>query len=911
MAGFLRRRAAHRPVVIVIDDLHAADPSSLELLEYVVAGAAGARLVFGLAARDGDAPRDVATALGRIQRGARRLPLAPLARGDVVALVGGRAEAADAARVWELSEGNPLFVEELMASLASAGVARLPPVSSVRALLRDRVAGLPAATAAALAAAAVVGRDFRGAVVAGMLDAADDAIADRLAPARRLGLVAAVTADRYRFSHALVAEALADELDPSERARLHLRAAQALERRDGGEPSAVAHHLLAAGHVAAEAAAAAAERAAEAAAAAMAFEDAAALLERARARSSSPRPTTPTAAARCCARGPRRSSTPASTRAPPSCATTRRRSPARDEPALLARAALIRGLEFRFAQTDPRLVAALTEALAALGDRSPPLRARLLARLAAAEQPAPDPAIPIARAREALALAAALPDHDRLDVVHTAVSALIEYVPGRELEPTLRDALALAARTGARVVEVHTLLRLCFLAIEQLDRAAFDVRLGALRAHAAALGLPRWVRGVHLLESLAALLDGRFADSRRAIAAAEATVGDDAHAAWLLGIHRVMAAATRTDPPRRDEVTALLAELNARPSVEAWTYALCDDLDAARAALARMGDRLASDPETAALVAAPLARFGTPDQLELARVQLASRAGQVVVATMAGSCVYDLYDRALLVVAAAAGRWDDLDAHAASALACAARLASPVWAARVRADWADALDRRAAPGDGGAPPSCAAPRRRRGAARHAGRRRPLPRSDAAPPPPAPASHVAIARDGALWLVTGFGERAHVKDSRGMHMLARLVGEPGRELHALDLAGAGDGVDGGDAGELLDATARAQYRARLRELTAERDEAEQWGDAGRAERAAAEIEALTDELGRAVGLGGRTRRAGSATERARVNVQRRVHHALQQIRASSARLGEHLAASVHTGTYSRYEPSPRS
>src|SRR5262249_32953973 len=123
--------------------------------------------------------------------------------------------------------------------------------------------------------------------------------------------------------------------------------------------------------------------------------------------------------------------------------------------------------------------------------------------------------------------------------------------------------------------------------------------------------------------------------------------------------------------------------------------------------------------------------------------------------------------------------------------------------------------------------------------------------------------VRIRKAGELWTVSGFGDEVHVRDSRGMQMLARLVAEPGRELHALDLGGASDATDGGDAGEVLDRTARAQYRERLAALIGERDQAEAWGDAGWAERASAEIEALTAELERAVGLGGRERRAGGA------------------------------------------------
>ena len=70
-----------------------------------------------------------------------------------------------------------------------------------------------------------------------------------------------------------------------------------------------------------------------------------------------------------------------------------------------------------------------------------------------------------------------------------------------------------------------------------------------------------------------------------------------------------------------------------------------------------------------------------------------------------------------------------------------------------------------------------------------------------------------------------------------------------------------------------------------------------------------MEALSAELERAFGLGGRERRPLAASERARTNVQRRVAHALEQVRAVSPRIGEHLAASIRTGTYCLYDAAP--
>nr|MBA3455629.1 AAA family ATPase [Deltaproteobacteria bacterium] len=511
VASFLRRRASTQLVTLLLDDVHASDPSSLQLLEYCVRAVSGARIVIGISARDGDASKDVVTALGRIQRGSHRLPLAPLDCEAVSMLVGSRVDPAASSRVWELSEGNPLFVEELLASLATDGNIRLPQVSSVRSVIRDRVARLPETTGTVLAAAAVVGREARGAVVADMLGLTAADLVTRITPAMRLGMVAAVSADGYRFSHALVAEALADELDPSERARLHLRAAQALERRGGGEASAVAHHLLAAGHLAAEAAVGAAERAAAEAVTQLAFEDAASMLERA------------LAALQLAAPDDRRRRAvllAAWAEALQHAGQHARASEVCDEAAaiarsigdgpLLARIALVRGVEWRFGYSNPVLIGALEEAAALVGDAPGPLRARLLARLAAAQQPADDPTQPVARARHAIALAQQLVGRERLDVIHIAMSAMIDYVTPDELEPILLEALALATAAGDRMTTVHTLARLCFVALNRCDRAGFVSRLEDLRARSKALGLARWLGTVELMDSLLAVIDGRF-----------------------------------------------------------------------------------------------------------------------------------------------------------------------------------------------------------------------------------------------------------------------------------------------------------------------------------------------------------------------------------------------------------------
>jgi hypothetical protein len=193
------------------------------------------------------------------------------------------------------------------------------------------------------------------------------------------------------------------------------------------------------------------------------------------------------------------------------------------------------------------------------------------------------------------------------------------------------------------------------------------------------------------------------------------------------------------------------------------------------------------------------------------------------------------------------------------------------------------------------------------------------RMDAAPPPPptvpaATARAFTLQRDASGWSVSHAGRTFHVKDVRGFGMLAKLVETPERELHVLDLASDpaphGVAMDLGDSGEVLDARAREAYKARIRELREQVEEAESFADTARAAGLRYELDALTDQIAGAVGLGGRERRSGSAAERARIVVQRRVREAIKKIADLDAELGRHLDWTVRTGTFCSYEPRGR-
>jgi tetratricopeptide (TPR) repeat protein len=184
---------------------------------------------------------------------------------------------------------------------------------------------------------------------------------------------------------------------------------------------------------------------------------------------------------------------------------------------------------------------------------------------------------------------------------------------------------------------------------------------------------------------------------------------------------------------------------------------------------------------------------------------------------------------------------------------------------------------------------------------------------------------AFRREGDYWSVIFDGHTVRVRDLKGMRYLARLLADPGREYHVLDLAAAETGrgaqVDSGqaaglprsafgDAGEVLDARAKDAYRRRLAEIDEDIERAHAIGDAERAAQADLERGFLVRELARAFGLSGRGRRAASASERARAGVTRAVRQAIARITEHHPQLGGHLDRTIRTGTYCAYFPDPR-
>lgn len=162
----------------------------------------------------------------------------------------------------------------------------------------------------------------------------------------------------------------------------------------------------------------------------------------------------------------------------------------------------------------------------------------------------------------------------------------------------------------------------------------------------------------------------------------------------------------------------------------------------------------------------------------------------------------------------------------------------------------------------------------------------------------------------VWVIKYEGEMILMQDARGLTYLARLLAEPGRIVPAANLLAALAGIDPrittGSSGELLDNQAREEYGHRYRELQEEMQEARENNDLGQIEKLEGEMELLTNELARATGIGGRSRRK-TDIEKVRKSVSMAVSRAIDSIRDEHAVLGRHLQNSISPGLTFRYDP----
>lgn len=284
--GTLQALATDQTVVLVLEDLHWADPSSLRVLRHLCTHADSGRLAVLCTWRDGYDGHlgEAAEALAR--RHATQLDLHGLSAGDarevLGAVVGEAVTAPVAAAVRDRTDGNPFFLVEYarlarderrdLADVLEAGLPR-----NVSGVVRRRIRQLPDTSVAVLTAGAVAGREFGLELVAGALGVAEAEVLDRLEPALDAQLLQDLGADRFRFAHALVRDSAYAEIAPSRRERMHATLAELLASSAQADRRApeIARHWAGAGQRHVRAAWQSAARAGELAMAAHAAEEAA------------------------------------------------------------------------------------------------------------------------------------------------------------------------------------------------------------------------------------------------------------------------------------------------------------------------------------------------------------------------------------------------------------------------------------------------------------------------------------------------------------------------------------------------------------------------------------------------------------------------------------------------------------
>jgi DNA-binding SARP family transcriptional activator len=549
VGSLLRRASQAQPLVLVLDDVHAADEPSLLLLQFLAREIADSRLLLVCAYRDVDPTmRDPLTsALAELVREPHtgQVALAGLSEPDVAEYVelstGVEAVPRQVEAIHSETEGNPLFVGEVVRLLDAEGriaeadeQLRIPP--GIRAVIGRRLGRLSERCRDLLVPASVLGREFGLDALARLgdlsrdelLDALDEAIAERV-----LDDVPG-SPGRLRFGHALIRDTLYDDLSSARRQQLHLAAGEALEAVYAAdlEPhlAELALHFLDAGGAADPAkgidyARAAADRAARL----FAYEEAARLYEMAL-EALGP-DSAGTSRLRCellLALADAQGRAGEGSRAKSTFLRAAELARSADQPELLARAAVSYSGRFVWdrAVSDERLVPLLEDALAALDEADSALRVRLLSRLAAALRGEPSRERRERICEEAVQAARRLGDPATLAYALDAAGAALHAphtVERRLAETTEIVSLAGAVKDRERVFDGHE--HAFWAAWEFGDPARRASELASMARVAEELRQPAQFWTLALGRAVLAVAEGRFAEAEELIEQA-AAVGD-------------------------------------------------------------------------------------------------------------------------------------------------------------------------------------------------------------------------------------------------------------------------------------------------------------------------------------------------------------------------------------------------
>ncbi len=587
VASLLAEAAGHRPLALLLDDLHAADEPSLLLLRFVASQAADTPLLIVAAHRDAELQPDAPLAsivpeLAR-ERRARHLHLEGLSETEVGRLIeaaGGVAAPQQSVQaIHRGTEGNPLFVGEIVRLLSAeggldrvggtAGTA-LPLPPGVREVIGGRLGRLSDDCVNVLGLGAVLGREFAftSLVLAG--ERSEEEVLDALEEALAAKVITEVPGapDRLRFGHALIRDTLYGDLAGPRRARLHRTVGEALEQRYADDPgphlAELAYHYFAAGPAGNAAKASDFARAAGARAITLyAYEEAIRLYSMAL--DALGAQASVGDAARCelllkLADAQARAGEGSDAKATFLEAAALARSAG--EPILLARAATGYGGRFVWtrALADDRLVPLLEDGLSVLGEEDGVLRVQLLSRLAAALRGEPTRHRREQLCDEAIRMARRMGDPATLAYALDAAEASMAGpdTVGRRLAEA-DELVALAQQTGDRERLFdgyeHRLWAVWELGDPQRRRAD----LAAMTAVAEELRQPAQLWSATAAQTVLALSEGRWQDAEELMERA-ATIGERALSWSVVSSRRLQDFMFRRDQDRLDGLAENVAE---------------------------------------------------------------------------------------------------------------------------------------------------------------------------------------------------------------------------------------------------------------------------------------------------------------------------------------------------------------
>ena len=730
--GLIEKRAAERPMLIVLDDLHAADVPSLLLLEFLARDLRRLPVVVLVTMRPEELEPDTRDVVSRIAREATPLWVAGLDAPEVETLIHRSTGAAQDPRITEalheVTEGNPFFLGEVVRLLHAEG--RLdhpeslregvPLPAGVRDAVRRRLEPLSDESLSVLATAAVLGKEFTLPALEGAKGG--EGIFELLQEALRRRVVASAgVPGRMRFVHALFREVLLEGLSARERAETHRRCAEALERlyADDPEPrlAELAHHWLeAVPAVPPERGIDLAARAGDRSMSLLAYEEAARLYRRALAalelRAAGTEPARRRDLLLELGAALRKAGDPVAARA--GFLEAAELSARLGQPERQAQAALgYAGRYWTSGVVDEQVVAVLEDALAALGPEDTLLRAAVLARLSTELYYAPSDERADALSGEAVDMAERIGDPGALASVLDARLAAT-WAPDNldERLAASRRAQELAERAGDRETALRDGAFLVTCLLECGEVAEADAHLESLRSRARYLHQPRFLWHVDTLRSLRALMAGRLDEAGR-LAEAALAAGLQADERNARHTHAIQTSTQRYLEGRLDEIEVpLRAFVERYPTLAGWRCTLALLLaEQGRAAEARReldvaaaagfaGQRRDSHWLLAASRAADCAaKIGHTEVAADLRDQLLPYAERQVVLGRVATISIGSASRYLGLAEAAVGRADAAVERLEVAVADNSRWGARPWAAHAQVDLARVLLDRGGPGD--------------------------------------------------------------------------------------------------------------------------------------------------------------------------------------------------------------------